>query len=346
MVSIISKGNIHCMRKAVYFIVPGLILLGLLGFFLYNRISKIVPKNPSTLVGNTPCNLMNGGRFCEVDGIIYFSNPYDGGKLYSMSTACTDVKFLSTDNASSINVAGDYIYYVRTNASVDSNPTLLLDDNLFGIVRMTTKGSRATTLFPGYCNDMSLYGNSLIFNANKSATEVTYTLPIRGGDTTLIAEQNYDNASIRDNLVYFSDNTIDNSIYTMDISDGTIMMNYAAESRQATLYGNYIYYIDISSNNCLMRVDLATRTANLVTNESVVAYNVYNDTVYFSSDDSHALKRIKSDGSECETIVEGDISSIYCTSRYTFFSFADSDNLYRVETEGDPTVLTFTIRIK
>ena len=50
-------------------------------------------------------NGAHGGLFCESDGVIYFSNPYDEGMLYSMSSDMEKVKKLSDDNVSYLNVA-------------------------------------------------------------------------------------------------------------------------------------------------------------------------------------------------------------------------------------------------
>ena len=41
--------------------------------------------------GSTAGNLYNGGLFCEYDGTVYFSNPSDGGKLYSGRGISTDI---------------------------------------------------------------------------------------------------------------------------------------------------------------------------------------------------------------------------------------------------------------
>ena len=67
-------------------IIPIAIILILV---IYAVISGIVKKpDYNTTPGNLAGNLNNNGLFCEDSeaGIVYFSNSYDGGALYSMKS--------------------------------------------------------------------------------------------------------------------------------------------------------------------------------------------------------------------------------------------------------------------
>ena len=68
-------------------------------------------------MGNTAGNVNNGGYFCEYDGVVYFSNPYDGGSLYSMSPDETNLKKLISAKVSNINAGGRYLFYYQAERS-------------------------------------------------------------------------------------------------------------------------------------------------------------------------------------------------------------------------------------
>lgn len=55
------------------------------------------------------------------------------------------------------------------------------------------------------------------------------------------------------------------------------------------------------------------------------------------------LIRMNKDGSNQIKIYDGDITSISCTSKYTFFKMFGSDTLYRVETNGDTAIQKFFV---
>ena len=95
-----------------------------------NSIIKRIPDNDSGVIGNTAGNLNSGGLFCETDGTVFFSNPYDDGHLYSMDSDCDNIKYLSHDRVSYINAAGKFVYYVKGNAESD-DMTMMFRGDLF-----------------------------------------------------------------------------------------------------------------------------------------------------------------------------------------------------------------------
>ena len=73
-------------------IIVGLIFLLTIGIAIVTLFSKDVKLyDDETTKGNTSCNLLNGGLFCEEEDKIYFANPYDQTMLYSMDKDLTNV---------------------------------------------------------------------------------------------------------------------------------------------------------------------------------------------------------------------------------------------------------------
>ena len=94
----------------------------IIGLYIAYYFSTKIPNSPNEALGNTAGNLVSDGLFCESDGIIYFSNPYDLGRLYSMNSDCSNIQLVSSDCVSNINVYGDYIYYARNNSATAPVP--------------------------------------------------------------------------------------------------------------------------------------------------------------------------------------------------------------------------------
>ena len=76
--------------KQILIIFITLLVVAILGVLALN--ANKVKLNKTNVVGNTAGNLNNGGLFCEQNGLVYFSNPYDGGALYSMKPDGSDIK--------------------------------------------------------------------------------------------------------------------------------------------------------------------------------------------------------------------------------------------------------------
>ena len=332
------------MKKAISFIIPALIILIAVGIYLTNYFSSRVAANDISVVGNTPGNLISGGTFCEYNGTIFFSNPYDDGRLYSMSSDCSDIRFISEDTASYINAAGKHIYYIKGDTSLSADASVISVGDTNGIIRCKFDGSDKTSISSGYCSDMVLSGNTLIFNAVRNFSEVTYSVSIKGKDKTVINTQNFSNASVSDGNIYYSASTNDRSVYTMNINTGDTALYMAGETYMASRYDNYLYYIDLSNGNALTRVNLDTFETNIISSDYCTLYNVYGDIVFYTvKGEENALMRSNTDGSNAVRIFAGEALEISCTSIYTFFKIKGHDNLFRTETFNDSKVQNFYI---
>ncbi len=334
------------MKKAIKFIIPGIIVLIIAGLSLSYFLSKRIPKNNADAIGNTAGNLNSGGLFCEYNNRIYFSNPYDGGKLYSMDPDCTNIEYMSDDKVNSINACGKFLYYIKNNGDASGSSSVIFRGEIYGVVRAKLNGSHTTTLVSGYCSDLALAGNSLVYNASRNSTEVTYSIGINGKDSKVIADINVPNACIDDGAVIYSSNSDNHAIYSMNVTDGENTLYLNANTYMANIVDNNLYYIDLDNDYALTKVDLDTSARTVLTTDHCVLYNVYDDVIYYQKEnDEHALMRMNVDGSSPVQVVAGDITTISCTSKYTFLQMYGSDTLYRIETKGDTTVQTFFIQI-
>lgn len=81
----------------------GLVFIFALLVIIYLHTRRVSPI-PAGTVGNTAGNANNNGMFCEYNGTVYFSNPYDNGSLYSMKPDGTRIKKLGAALSTSYTV--------------------------------------------------------------------------------------------------------------------------------------------------------------------------------------------------------------------------------------------------
>lgn len=329
------------MKKALKFMIPGIILLITLILIIARARSNKIPSNSEYAIGNLAGNLMNGGYFCESDGTIYFANPYDSNRLYSMTTDCQNIKKISDDQVSYINVAGDYIYYIRNNAA-GNDISVVFRDDLFGVVRCKTDGSDVKVLSKDQCTDLALSGDTLVFDTAKKDVYTICSMGTNGKNKKELHPIDIDNSSFANKSIYFSGNTTNHAVHIFDISDKSITLYLEGNTFKATVVGDSLYYIDLDNNYALTKYDMIKKTTSVLAVDKCINFNVYDDMVYFQTEndkDSHALMRVHTDGTGKELVMTGDISRIHCTSTYTFMQPYGTDTLYFTPTKGNLNVV-------
>ena len=337
------------MKKALRFIIPSVMIAIIAGFVIYNNLSNRIPDNPEGYLGNTAGNQNSGGKFCEAGGKIFFSNPEDMGKLYSMNPDCTDIQKISDDSASYINGTDRYIYYVRNNSKGGGKGVnVLFKGAQYGIVRCKTDGSSEHTLVSGYCTDMLLSSNTLLYKGKDKSGTGTYSVSTAGNNKKNVSDKIVTNSCIVDNNIYYSSSEGDHSIHSMDINSGNDSLYIEGNTYMTNIVDGYVYYIDLDNDYALTRINLTDLTKSVVTGDHCILYNVYGNVIYYQAEnpDEHGCYRINTDGSNRTEILSGDISSISCTSRYTFLELFDSNTIMRTPTYGTPDVEMLSTDIK
>lgn len=66
----------------------------------------------------------------------------------------------------------------------------------------------------------------------------------------------------------------------------------------------------------------------------IINYNRYGNKIFFQVEGTNTgLYRMNADGTQIEYIAAGNVSTINCTSQYTFFQYyEDNETLYRIPT--------------
>lgn len=329
-------------RSVIISVVIGLVIITA---FIYTILSERVKMNDDYVTGNTAGNLNNNGLFCESGGIVYFSNPYDDGCLYSMSPDETNMKKLTTSGVTSINADEHYLYYYMDSLQQGKGLGHVL--RTYGIYRSKLNGKNSKCLKRGNAITLQLCGNYLYYqnfdNNNKNGTEL-FKIKIDKSDDQRVAAYNVNPASCINGTIYFGGTTKDHYLYALNTADDSVSVVWEGNVWNPVYHNGYYYFMDISNDYRLCRYSPSADLVEVITNDRIDFFNIYGDYIYYqkSSAGDPALKRMYTDGSNVETVAEGIYNNINITSNYVYFTEYNSDvPMYKTPVYGSVNVTAF-----
>ena len=319
------------MKKIIFSILVVLIIGGL-AFWWVNSSQNETKMNSGYVNGNTAGNLYNGGLFCEYNGVIYFSNPSDGGKLYSMDADGKNLKKLTNDRATYINVDDNYIYYIRNNSG--SN----LDFNFVAfhrnaLVRVDHNGKNLLLLDTEPCLYASLLGNYIYYiHYDELNASTLYKVRIDGEDLQQVSKEAVYTCNADGQFFYYNGMSTDGSIHRFDTVSDTSIVVYSGNCYQPIVKGGSdVYYIDGNTNCSIVHTNMNFDNPTFITRDSVESYNVHGSTIYYQRFDKNGnsgLCMIKNDGTGFEEIRKGDYCDIHVTTYFVFFKDFHTNEIY------------------
>ena len=300
--------------------------------YYFNRITP----NENTQTGNTAGNLNNKGLFCESNGIVYFSNPYDHNVLYSMKPDETGIKRLNDVGVSSINADSQRIYYSQTGSADGSG--LGYVRNTTGMYRCNLNGDRTYCYTKDPVGILALCGNNLYFQHYEVETGAYLDVtPIDKKETNPLLYSMVTPASVAGTTIYYAGNDADHYLYALDTTTNTSTLILEKPLWNPVYQDGYIYFMDLRSNYELHRYNLSTGEEQILSGDRIDFFNVYGNIIYYqkSSTTAPALKRINIDGSNDEIVKKGVFESVNITSQYAYFNeFSKKTPVYHQSTFG------------
>lgn len=295
--------------------------------------------NADGAVGNTAGNLNNGGLFCEYNEKIYFSNPYDNGELYVMDSDCSHAKKLNSSTVASLNVCGSYIYYAKNTYSRNS---IMSNDRIrrYGMYRTDLNGENAVTLYNTLSGISSLYGNYLYYQHYTDKEPLSFhCVRIDGKEDSKLSSIPINPSSVYNGKIYYADPNNGNVITSYNTQNGAFNVEFKANAYLVDAADHYIYYIDLDKHYALVRLNTSNRTVELLYQHDggkIIRFNRYGSKIFFIVEGENAgLYRMNIDGTQIESIAAGNISTVHCTSQYSFFQYYEDEvTLYRLPTTG------------
>ncbi len=303
-----------------------------------------VPANPPSTIGNTAGNLNNGGLFCESNGTVYFSNPYDNGCIYSMKPDESKIQKVNTSNSKYICAAGDFLYYYMDTSNGGTGLGYVI--KTFGLYRSKTNGKNNVCLDKAGVTAMQLIGNQIVYQRynNKEYTKL-YSINTDKSDKKLLSDEIINPASAENGQIYFGGQGKDHYLYMLNPQTGQVSTLYSGNVWNPILKDGYVYYMDTDNNLRLCRLNLSGGNVEVLTNDSVDSFNVGDMYVYYQKvNDGYALKRVTLDGSSSEVVSEGIYNSINLTSQYAYFKmYGDDTTIYHTSVSGPVNVEPFAL---
>lgn len=312
-------------------------------FVVFSILSKRIHPIPAGTVGNTAGNANNGGLFCEYDGTVYFSNPYDNGALYAMSPDESNVRKLSSVSVSNLNAGGDYLFYFQNEVSGSSGLGYVRSSH--GLFRSSLSGKNPVCLSKDLLFNLQLVDNDLYYLSTADRGAEFFKQKIDNSEKLLLANTGWNFAcALPDGRIYYNGTESNHYLYQYDTGTGSSSVAWEGNLWYPVYDNGYIYYLDVASDYRLCRYSLSEDVVEVLTHDRVDCFNLAGGYLYYqkNSVSNPALKRMALDGSNAEIVAEGNYTHINATSRYVYFSaFENEIPVYRTPVNGPVSVSSF-----
>lgn len=315
--------------------------------FVIARFSGRVIPNTEGAVGNSACNIYNGGLFCADDERIYFSNLKDGGSLYSMSKDLSDFEYMQEDTAGYINNTSNYIVYSRLNYTRNDSVKHVLQFSYSGIYRVTKKGSHSIGGIYSYdVGSVGLIGNEVYYQKHeKDGNMNLYRAGLDGKNDELLLEEKVVPGTLTSSKIYYAGAEDDHYIYSFDPDSRQKVVIYKGNCYQPALIGSNIYFISLSKNYNIAKIDEFGQNPTILVDEKCDFYNVTPDEQYivYQVDDgkNNRLEMMNLSTLEKTVIKKGDYNSINIIGDRVFFREFGTDEVYYFTLSSPSQVDTF-----
>ena len=275
--------------------------------------------------GNTVGNISNYGLAAEYEGMVYYSNLRDEGRLYKKGLENGIPQLVTDDHVGFINVFDDWVYYRN-------------DD---GIYKIRTDGSERTQL----SNDDVMFINVVddwIYYINYAGI---YKIKIDGSERTLLKEVDYVTClNVVDGWIYYVSQGINKM--KIDGSKHTRLTeksesNLAEDEEQVYLVysmnvvDNQVYY---ASHNGIFKMDTDGRNIMKLSEDYSTIINVSKGWLFYvdMSEGWWNIYRIKTDGTNKARINDVRSSNIYIIGNKVYYYNANNMNFEYVYKDAHP----------
>lgn len=326
-------------------LIGALVMIAIVALVIITFRSKQTVYNEEYVLGNSSGNLFNGGLFCEYENRIYFSNPKDEGRLYVMDADLSNYEKLSSDTATSINVAGKYVIYGRHNDQQKHTNENVFATSKTGLYRIDQNGNNLKTLFDSAVNVVNLCGNTVYFQRNINSGFGISMIDIDKSNDADLTEEPIFPYAIDKNYLYYVGVSNNHNMYRMNLSSGQKETIYEGNIAYLTLADGYLYYLDLENSHALTRMQPDGTDKEILVTEPTSTYNVTPDGsfLYYEVDNgkSNGIVRMNLKNGVSKTLMDGNYSCIHTTSVFTFFQSFDDGNYYVVQNDDDSSPVRF-----
>lgn len=328
-------------KKVIAVICAVFVVLICAGLFILTKIGKHIPENPPGTIGNSAGNLYNGGLFCESDGYVYFSNPYDENALYCMRPDESEMKKLIPTQVASINADGNYLYYYQGGSGGNAGLGFLISTT--GIYRAKKTNPKDVECLDRVLGKYVILADNTIYYTNSDDEISLKCIGIDGENKETLLPLDILPVSVQDGIFYYINNEDNLHLMAYNLNTKASRQVLTDDIYMPIIEGNTVYGIDIHDNYSLVKLDITTGEKTLLDSDRTDLINLTNSYIYYqTSGKTPQLKRIRRDGSDMAVVKDGAHSNINATSGYVYFTgFGSTTPVYKTSTAGPINVTTF-----
>ena len=330
------------LQRVILFIVMFLLIVAVGAVAFFQFWNRRVSSNDNSVIGNTPGNIHNGGLFCENDGKVYFSNPSDGGRLYSMDSDETNVKRLSYLKARSISSADRFVYFIADYSGQGGNGAAGVAGlvNEYGIFRIRNDGDYQKNLLRMAGGLMQLGGNYLYYQSGDETTGTLERIHIDQKDrdkTGSVIKELVDPSCYNNGTIYYTGVKNDHGLHSLNPETGATSMLYTGNVYQPQIRGTYFYFADPLNDYRISVLSIASGQVTALSSLPVDVFNLDDSFIFFDSqnDTAPGLYRMTATGGNLTYIAPGIFSSIHLTENYVYVQQYGSDMIYHMPLTGN-----------
>lgn len=335
--------------KIKLIIILAVIILVLVGIAILNKIMDnrhIIEPNDPYAVGSTAGNLYNNGLYAEEDGVVYFSNPYDGGKLYTMNADQSNIKRIASGDVSYINVINGYAYYFS--ATSGDQAGLGYVRNGRGLYR-TDKNGSTFAMTKCTTDGLIVIGNYVYFlnfeeGSNNNAHVSLQKVSINDEGLEMVLDEHICLGGYSNGRLYYGGINENHFLNSLNLETGQVEQVRSNNVYLPIVNGDYVYFLDLDNDYHLTSMYIPDGSSQDLSGERVDTYNMYGNVIYYQNCDpnAYALIRMNTDGSNKEIVQTGVHKNINITSTYTYFQDFKADlPVYYTPTTGSISVEAF-----
>ncbi len=318
-------------KSLIKIIIGAVVLAGVLtAVAIFVLKSGKMEMNPEGTIGNTAGNLNNGGYYCEYNGLVYFANPSDSFKLYSMNPDETNVTKVFDMSIKNILAGGKYLYfYTQPTSGGEAGIGTVISSK--SLIQTDLNGRNDTSMSRDNISYFQLVGNYIYMLSADGEGNHFSKMKIDKSDIVPLSNMAINPACAKDDMIYYSGVDTDHYLYAIDTIQDIPQVIFSYYVFHPSIDGDYVYFMDVENNYRLCRYNLYTEKVDVLTEDRVDCYNVGYGYVYYQKNSltDPQLMCMNEDGSNVHSIANGNFTAINMTSKYVYFKkFGDDLNVY------------------
>lgn len=276
-----------------------------------------VTSEPDTALTS---KVINNCGDCAFQGDrIYYSNSYDNGTLYSMTTDGSDNRKLNDDWTSWFYVSGDRIYYQNGK-----------DGKIYA---MNIDGSGRQKLNEDDSRNVNVAGDR-IYYSNWDEDSTLYSMNTDGSDRKSMDGDNPVYMNVVGDRIYYSGNLSGSKgIYSIK-TDGTDRIKLTDDSPYCMAVADgWVYYNNENDDTKLYAIRTDGSDRHKLADDSGLSINVVDNRIYYRNGKENKIYSINTDGSDRKRLSDDNAEWLVVGDGRIYYTITGA-NIYSMNIDG------------